>query len=51
MSLNPATRGSENGGAKKQFKTVSSLSADLKTAQSRIKYLEEKLAAAGISTD
>ena len=51
-SLNPALAGmQQNGGAKKKFLTVSSLSADLKKAESRIKYLEGALDAARISYD
>jgi len=54
MSLNPIHAGKQqqvNGGGEKKFLTVSSLSEDLKKAESRIKYLETKLAAAGISCD
>jgi coronin-1B/1C/6 len=52
MSLNPKVASQNGGGApKKKFSTVSSLTAELKDANKRIKYLEEKLAAAGISCD
>eukprot|EP00956_Cyclotella_meneghiniana_P019166 scaffold32603_cov68-Cyclotella_meneghiniana.AAC.8 len=52
MSLNPMAANMNGGGApKKKFSTVSSLTADLKEANKRIKYLEGKLAAAGISFD
>ncbi|KAL7505796.1 hypothetical protein ACHAXN_009986 [Cyclotella atomus] len=53
ISLNPMVA-RQNGGAgapKKKFSTVSSLTAELKEANKRIKYLEGKLAAAGISCD
>lgn len=52
MSLNPREQnGAANGGAKKKFSTVSSLTADLKKAEARIKYLEGRLESAGISYD
>ncbi|KAL7486734.1 hypothetical protein ACHAW6_012334 [Cyclotella cf. meneghiniana] len=52
ISLNPGMSNHSNGGAtKKKFSTVSSLTAELKKANLRIKYLEEKLAKAGISSD
>ena len=54
-SLNPATNGAggtQNGGvAKKKFQSVGTLSANLKKADARIRYLEGKLDAAGISYD
>ena len=53
MSLNPAESGSVNAGGKKKakLKTVSSLSAELKDAKERIKYLEEKLRESSIEFD
>lgn len=52
MNLNPALAGNQqNGGKKKRFTTVSTLSQDLKRAEERIKYLEGKLDEAGISYD
>ena len=54
-SLNPATNGAggtQNGGVtKKKFQSVGTLSANLKKADARIRYLEGKLDAAGISYD
>ena len=54
-SLNPrdgGVNGDKNGGGqKKKFVTVASLTAELKEAKSRIQYLEEKLAKAGIGCD
>lgn len=50
-SLNPAKRGAQNGVAKKKFQTVGSLSASLKKAEARIRYLEGKLDAKGIPYD
>lgn len=49
QSLNPAKSGATNGVAKKKFLTVGGLSTSLKKAEARIKYLEGKLDAAGIS--
>jgi len=50
-SLNPAKMGAQNGVAKKKFQSVATLSASLKKSEERIKYLEGKLEAAGISCD
>lgn len=51
-SLNPAQAGAMNGnGGKKKFKSVGTLTAELKKADTRIRYLEGKLDAAGISYD
>lgn len=52
-SLNPAKRGdgAQNGAGKKKFQSVGSLSAALKKSDARIRYLEGKLEAAGISYD
>ena len=53
-SLNPAEQqagNGQNGGAKKKMQTVGSLSASLKKAETRIRYLEGKLDAAGIVYD
>ena len=54
-SLNPATNGAggtQNGGVtKKKLQSVGTLSAKLKKADARIRYLEGKLDAAGISYD
>jgi len=50
-SLNPAKGGGSNGAAKKKFKSVGTLSAELKKAEARIKYLEGKLDAATIPYD
>jgi len=47
-SLNPAIKGSQNGLGKKKFLSSATLSANLKKAEERIKYLEGKLEAAGI---
>jgi len=45
MSLNPAMRNDNKGGQKKKFtaRTVASVSAELKEANERIKFLEDKL--------
>lgn len=53
MSLNPAESGAANAGGKKKakLKTVSSLSAELKDAKERIKYLEDKLKESSIEFD
>ena len=52
VSLNPRMQtNNSNGGAKKKFSTVSSLTAELKEANLRIKYLEKRLAEAGIRYD
>ena len=51
-SLNPAAQeGAQNGVAKKKMHSVGSLSASLKKAETRIRYLEGKLDAAGIQYD
>lgn len=51
-SLNPLKQGgAQNGAGKKKLKTVASLSKDLKKAEARIRYLEGKMDAAGISYD
>lgn len=53
-SLNPAEQqagNGQNGGAKKKMQSVGSLSASLKKAETRIRYLEGKLDAAGIVYD
>lgn len=47
-SLNPAIKTSQNGQAKKKFLSSATLTANLKKAEERIKYLEEKLMAAEI---
>jgi coronin-1B/1C/6 len=49
MSLNPALAGQNGSGKKMKLKTVASVSADLKEASERIKYLEDKLKEAGIT--
>lgn len=50
--LNPAKQGGkQNGAGKKKLQTVGTLSASLKKADARIRYLEGKLDAAGISYD
>jgi len=56
MSLNPANRGSQPAVAVKATafvpqKTPAQLKAELEAAEARIKVLEERLAAAGLSTD
>lgn len=53
MSLDPAKSGSVNVGAKKEFKvrTVATVSAELKKAEERIKYLEQKLQENNIAFD
>lgn len=50
MSLDPSVRGTQTGGERKVFKakTVASVSKELKEAQDRITYLEEKLKVASI---
>jgi len=50
-SLNPATKGAQNGLGKKKFVSSAALSANLKKAEARIKYLEEKLEAVGVDYD
>jgi coronin-1B/1C/6 len=53
MSLNPALSGSVKSSAPKEFvavKSVAQLNQELAEAQARIKVLEERLAAAGLST-
>lgn len=49
MSLNPALASKNANGGKMKLKTVASVSKELKEAQDRIKYLEEKLQKNGIS--
>lgn len=50
-SLNPAQAGGQNGVVKKKFQSVGTLSAELKKAQTRIKYLEGRLDNGGVSYD
>lgn len=50
-SLNPAKKGAQNGQGKKKFLSTATLSANLKKAEARIKYLEEKLEAGGVEFD
>mmetsp|Transcript_4344 Transcript_4344/g.9344 ORF Transcript_4344/g.9344 Transcript_4344/m.9344 type:complete len:453 (+) Transcript_4344:85-1443(+) len=50
--LNPLKRGqAQNGGSKKKLQSVGTLSASLKKAEARIRYLEGKLDGAGIAYD
>jgi len=52
QSLSPSKNGAQNGAApKKKFQSVGTLTANLKKAETRIRYLEGKLDAAGISYD
>lgn len=50
-SLNPAKKGAQNGQGKKKFLSTATLSANLKKAEARIKYLEGKLEAGGVEFD
>mmetsp|Transcript_4654 Transcript_4654/g.8336 ORF Transcript_4654/g.8336 Transcript_4654/m.8336 type:complete len:452 (-) Transcript_4654:331-1686(-) len=50
-SLNPNKRGGAQNGGKKKLLSVGTLSASLKKADARIKYLEGRLDASGISYD
>lgn len=50
-SLNPSQQGAQNGVAKKKFQSVGTLTNNLKKAETRIRYLEGKLDASGISYD
>lgn len=49
MSLDPRQRKDENGGAKKQFRTMATVTKELNEAKVRIAYLEKKLKEADIS--
>lgn len=53
VSLNPAVNGgkTQNGAAVKKFKSVATLSASLAKAEARIRYLEGRLDATGVSYD
>ena len=52
MSLNPRDKSSSGGKAMpKKFQSVASLSSDVKKLEARVRYLEGKLNAAGISYD